>query len=107
MLPFLQYFLCHSSRTKSPFQQIEYPTAFGEEGLVGASAKNDISARKAFLFVPNKMLITNIGIRKSEIGHIFLDNPKIFDDHPDGEYLSLVVFIIYEMLKGRLFLRGL
>jgi len=67
---------------------------------VGASAKNDITPKKAYLFVPNKMLISNISIRRSEIAHVFLDNTKLFELNPDGEYISLVVFIIYEMLKG-------
>ncbi len=50
--------------------------------------------------MPNKLLISNISIRRSAIARVFLDNPKLFEDHRDGEYLGLMVFIIYEMLKG-------
>lgn len=57
---------------------------------------------KAYLFVPNKMLISNASIRKSEIGFVFTENAGLFEKNDDGEYLSLMVFIIYEMLKGKL-----
>jgi len=31
---------------------------------------------------------------------VFLENTELFENHSDGEYLSLVVFMIYEMIKG-------
>jgi len=79
---------------------VDYPTAFGEEGFVGGSANRDIRAKTGYLFVPNKVLISNISIRRSSIKEVFIDNPGLFEEHSDGEYLSLVVFLIYEMLKG-------
>lgn len=37
---------------------------------------------------------------KSEIGPIILKHPEIFKNHYDAEYLVLIVYFFYEMLKG-------
>lgn len=79
---------------------MEYPAAFGENALVGGLVTSDVLANQAYLFVPNKLLITNLSIRRSEIASVFLDNAELFEVHHDGEYLSLIVFIVYEILKG-------
>ncbi len=46
------------------------------------------------------MIISNMSIRKSDIARIFLEHPCIFEDHHDGEYLSIMIFVLHEMLKG-------
>lgn len=79
---------------------MDYPTAFGEEGYVGGAANRDIGPKTAYLYVPNKVLISNTSIRLSEIKEVFTDNAKLFEEHADGEYLSLIVFLMYELLKG-------
>ena len=38
-------------------------------------------------------------ILDSQIGYIIKENPEIFKEHFDAEYLILIVFLLYEMLK--------
>ena len=79
---------------------IDYPVAFGNEGLIGGAAKCDIWPNKAFLFVPSSILITLETARDSEIGIIIKENNTIFQEFHDGEYLTLAFFLMYELLKG-------
>jgi hypothetical protein len=73
---------------------------FGEGKLIGASASKDIPPKKAYIFIPNKLIISTLSIRSSEIAHVFLDNPKLLKENDEGDCLSLTVFVVYEMLKG-------
>eukprot|EP00826_Nyctotherus_ovalis_P063704 TRINITY_DN9344_c0_g1_i7.p1 TRINITY_DN9344_c0_g1~~TRINITY_DN9344_c0_g1_i7.p1 ORF type:complete len:237 (-),score=45.03 TRINITY_DN9344_c0_g1_i7:936-1646(-) len=41
-----------------------------------------------------------MSVRLSEIKEVFAENVELFEDHTDGEYLSLIVFLMYELLKG-------
>lgn len=83
------------------YDSIEYPVAFGKDGaLVGLAAKRDIGAGEAYLFIPNKIIINDEKILKSEIGFIIKKHKDVFEEHHDGEYLRQIFFITYELTKG-------
>ncbi len=74
----------------------DYPAVFGE-GLVGARAKEDIAQNEVFVYVPNKVLITVERARSHpEIGHIFQNHDSIFKANEDRDFLTLLIFIMYE-----------
>ncbi|CDW88807.1 set domain protein [Stylonychia lemnae] len=83
------------------YPAVDYPVAFGKHGyLIGMAAKQDIPPQKAFLFVPQKLMINEVVVRNSKISHIINKHPKIFKHHQDAEYLILIVFVWHELLKG-------
>lgn len=83
------------------YDSIEYPVAFGKQGdLIGIAAKRKISSGEAYLFIPNKIIINDEKILKSEIGFIIKKHSDIFKKHYDGEYLRLIFFLTYEITKG-------
>ena len=83
------------------YDSIEYPVAFGKNGdLIGIAAKRPIGSEEAYIFIPNKMIISDEKILKSEIGHIILRHEDVFKEHADGEYLRLIFFMTYELSKG-------
>lgn len=77
----------------------EYPVVFGD-GLIGVGAKRHLGSLKAYIYIPNKMLITEELVRNSEIGYILAENEELFTDHANSEYFILIAFIIFEKLKG-------
>lgn len=82
------------------YDSIEYPVAFGKNGdLIGIAAKRYIGPEEAYLFIPNKIIINDEKILKSEIGHIILKHEDVFKEHADSEYLRIIFFITYELSK--------
>jgi len=81
--------------------KIEYP-GFFSGGLVGAKAKEPINHREAFLFVPQKVIISLDKCLNHEIvGKIYEQNPQIFSkDNDDWEQLILTVFLMYQRQLG-------
>jgi hypothetical protein len=77
----------------------EYPVVFGN-GLIGVGATKPIGGLKAFIFIPNKIIISEERVRNSEIGFILSENEDIFTEHANSEYFILIAFIIFEKLKG-------
>lgn len=67
---------------------------------MGIAAKRPIGPAEAYLFIPNKIIINDDKIFKSEIGFIIERHADVFKEHADGEYLRLIFFITYEMSKG-------
>jgi hypothetical protein len=62
-------------------------------------ASRDILPLRAFLFVPQKLLISEHKFKHSKISFMLAKHPDIFKDHYDAEYLVIIVFLFYEMLK--------
>lgn len=56
---------------------MEYPVVF-ENGVRGARLLEDVEPNEAFIFIPNKILLTTQHARKSEIGAIFLNHDALF-----------------------------
>lgn len=63
---------------------------------MGSAAKEDIKHNEAFLYVPNKCLITVERARSSEIGFIFENHDNVFKATEDRDFLILLVFMMYE-----------
>ena len=58
---------------------VEYPVAFGRQGqLIGMAAKQNIYPQKAFLYVPQRLIITEITVRNSKIAFLLDKHPEIF-----------------------------
>ncbi len=73
---------------------------FGKAGaLIGIAAKRTIGPEESYIYIPNKMIINDDKVMKSEIGFIVKRHEDVFKDHPDGEYLRLIFFICYELHK--------
>ena len=65
-------------------QQVNFPAAFGKDEnalLVGSAVKETIQHNEAFLYIPNKLLITTDRARASEIGFILESHDNIFKAH--------------------------
>lgn len=53
------------------YDSIEYPVCFGKGGhLLGIAAKRAIGPEEAYIFIPNKIIINDDKILKSEVGHL-------------------------------------
>ena len=82
---------------------VEFPAAFGLQGqLIGMAAAKDIPPLTAFLYVPQEMQINKFTIRKRnpDLMAIFTTHEKELDEHYDPEYLSLIIYVFSELLKG-------
>ena len=78
-----------------------YPTAFGPSGtLVGISAKRRIGFKEAYIFVPTKVCLSEEQFRRSEIGHLLVDHPEVFEQRVSSAHMKLIFFVMYEMAKG-------
>lgn len=64
-------------------------------------AKEDIPPQKAFLFIPQKLIINDIVCARDPIcGPVYEKHPEIFKDHLDNEYLRMITFVMHHMLIG-------
>lgn len=68
--------------------------------LMGSAAKEDIQHNEVLAYVPNKVLITVERARSSEIGHIFESHDSVFKANEDRDFLTLLIFMMYEFQKG-------
>ena len=85
------------------YPAIDYPVAFGKNGeLMGLCAKKDIPPQKAFLFIPQSLIINELVCKLDpNCGPIYEKHPEIFKDHFDAEYLLMIVFVMHHMLIGK------
>ena len=72
---------------------------FGEF-LQGVRLIDDLNKNEAFLYVPNKCIISTEAARLSPIGHLFDSHESLFVTNQDRDSCILMVQIIYEKLKG-------
>ena len=68
--------------------------------FANVATREPLGPLEAFLFIPQKLIISEDMIKASEIGYIVKAHPELFEDHYDQEYLVLIVFIMFEMCKG-------
>jgi hypothetical protein len=68
--------------------------------LIGIAAKRRIGPEEAYIYIPNKLIIHDDKIMKSEIAFIIEKHQDVFREHADGEYLRLIFFMCYEIGKG-------
>mmetsp|Transcript_16029 Transcript_16029/g.15449 ORF Transcript_16029/g.15449 Transcript_16029/m.15449 type:complete len:97 (+) Transcript_16029:233-523(+) len=64
------------------------------------AAAKDIEPSTAFLFVPNNLIITEFTVKNSPVNAVIQKHPEIYINHHDAEYLVLITFLWYELLKG-------
>ena len=82
---------------------VEFPAAFGTKGqLIGMAAAKDVPPSTAFLYVPQELQINKHTIknRAPELWEVQEKHPEVFKKHYDAEYLRLIVYVYYELLKG-------
>jgi hypothetical protein len=82
------------------FPSIEYPAKIPPYDIIGARAKANIPSKKAFIFVPNKVIITPEKAKHSEIGFIIEANTGFFSHPIDGDDFCLYLFLMFERTKG-------
>ena len=84
------------------YPAVDYPVAFGKNGeLIGLLANRDIPPQKAFLFIPQEIIINDLVCKRDPVcGPIYKKHPEIFKDHYDAEYLLMIVFVMHHMLIG-------
>lgn len=65
---------------------VEYPCVF-DGGLMGICAKQPIKRCKAFISIPNNLIISQDRcLKETELHQVWSDNPHAFSKaHPDGE----------------------
>jgi hypothetical protein len=67
------------------------------------AAAKDLPPSTSFLFVPQELHINkhNIKIRAPDLWKdVYEKHPEIFTTHYDHQYLRLIVYVFYELLKG-------
>lgn len=80
---------------------VEFPAYFGEDGqLRGVVCTKDIAPYEVVMAVPNKILITATKAREDEDLQPLFDGHELFKDPDDGDYNTLIVFLLREKLKG-------
>jgi hypothetical protein len=79
--------------------QFDFPAVFGD-GLQGCICTQDIGENEAFLFVPNKCIITTQRAKESEIGIVFRNHDALFVATRHNDHNILIVYLIYERSKG-------
>lgn len=87
------------------YNQLEFPVAFGDYGVIGTRALEDlpslkVSNNQAFLFVPLEVIICPQKAKSSEINEVLTTYPKLFKSHSRWADYILWVYILYEKLKG-------
>ena len=75
--------------------------AFGKSGVIGALAVNDIHVRKAFIFVPFKIIITPQMVKESELKEVIKAFPQVFDNSAISWDYLIWIFLMNERRKGR------
>lgn len=60
---------------------------------------NKVSFNKAVLFVPYTLIMNPEKARKSEIGHVFTENPYFFDGDSKELDNILIMFLMFEKIK--------
>ena len=80
---------------------VEYPAVF-EQGLEGLAAKRAIGPHKAYIFIPNTIIISVERVKACpELRQLIADNFDLFGDiHPDREQLLLAIFLLFHHCKG-------
>ena len=81
---------------------VEFPSVFLNGALEGLSAKQPIGPHKAYIFIPNKLIISVARVKACpELRQLLQENFDLFGDvHPDREQLALATFLLYHYLKG-------
>ena len=67
--------------------------------VCGVRALQDIQPYEAFLYVPNKLIISAEHAKQSELAPIFKSHDSLFVTNPHREYFIVLMFIIWEKLK--------
>jgi len=60
----------------------------------------DLEKNEVVLYVPNKCIISTEHARLSALGPVYDASPELFVMNQDRDICMLIVFIIYERLKG-------
>ena len=68
--------------------------------LNGVLALEDIHPREVFCYIPNKVLISTESCRHSELAEIYRNNEDLFVANTERDYYVVLIFIMYERLKG-------
>ena len=84
------------------FPKVQYPAVFGSgpNELNGCTSNSDIDPKEVICAIPNKLLISTETARQSELGEVFRQNPDVFIENTDRDYLTLIFFLMYERSKG-------
>ena len=72
----------------------------GKNALIGVYCKEDILPNEVAMYVPNKLVISTETARNSDIAEIYRTHSDIFVSNADRDYLTLVLFVIWERTKG-------
>jgi len=72
---------------------------FGD-GLRGVRATEDIEPNEAFLFIPNKLMLSVEHAKASELDVIFKSHDALFRANYERDSMIMVLYLMYEKLKG-------
>ena len=67
---------------------------------MGIGAAEDLKENEMYLEIPEVLTFNRAKILKSPIGFIIENHPEVFDKSQEVDF-SLIVFIMYEKLKGQ------
>lgn len=79
--------------------QIDFPAIFGS-CLQGVICTEKIKSNEAFIFVPNKLIITIERAKFSELSYVFKAHESVFKGDYNSDFLALLIFVMHEVTKG-------
>lgn len=95
---FLEWFTANGGLVSS---ELVFPAVFEPGSYLGLLAGSDIKINKVVLAVPQRLIITLSTVRNSELSRL-VQKESILNDEEDSdtEFNLLVLFLIYEHMKG-------
>ena len=81
--------------------EVAFPAVFQPGSYLGLLASKDIKINKVILAVPQHLIISLTKVKQSELKHL-IEKEQILNDEDDSdtEFNVLVLYLIYEHLKG-------
>ena len=82
--------------------RVQFPAIYkvGDNMVCGVRALEDIQPYEAFLYIPNKLIISAEHAKQSELAPIFKNHDSLFVSNPYREYFTVLIFVLWEKLKG-------
>jgi hypothetical protein len=82
---------------------VEYPAVYkyGSDGVLGLACTEEIAPYETIAYIPTRLMISTELARNSEIAEIYRQFEDLFVANADRDFLTLVLYLIYERSKGK------
>ena len=82
---------------------MQYPAVYkyGSDGVLGLACTEEIAPYETIAYIPTRLMISTELARHSEIAEIYRQFEDLFVANADRDFLTLVLYLIYERSKGK------